>query len=392
MEFKGAAKRIDDIDLPRIAHRVGAGEDELHALIEVETSGKSFDSQGRSRILFEPHVFYRNLSGAKRDAAVKAGLAYPKQGTKPYGKESAQYPKLERAMKIDATAALKACSWGGPQILGENHEMIGYKTVQEMVEDFKADEENQINAMVNFIIASGLADDLNRIAKLKRPSTAADWAPIARTYNGPKYDMHDYDGRLAKSHNKWKKIPDTPWQPDTMTKYEIEAFQRQLQDALYTEVGNIDGKWGSRTIAATSAFQSDNGLPVTGEMNPETRAYILAHGAPKRHIAPERANATVASLEAAGTLPAAAAEAQKTVRLSWWQGLGGGAATLAWGVWEYVSPAWSAIAPYREDIGAVAPWLVTVVVIGLAFLMHQNSKKTVAAAVEAVRKGQDTGV
>lgn len=38
-------------------------------------------------MLFEPHVFYRLLGkGAKRDAAVSAGLAYPKWGMKPYAR------------------------------------------------------------------------------------------------------------------------------------------------------------------------------------------------------------------------------------------------------------------------------------------------------------------
>lgn len=64
--FKGRAKRLDDIDLPRIGHRIGVGEDELHAFMDVETSGGGFDPQGRPKILFEPHVFYRNLTGAKR--------------------------------------------------------------------------------------------------------------------------------------------------------------------------------------------------------------------------------------------------------------------------------------------------------------------------------------
>lgn len=39
MDFKGAAKRIEDVDLPRIGQQIGVGEDVLHALIEVETRG-----------------------------------------------------------------------------------------------------------------------------------------------------------------------------------------------------------------------------------------------------------------------------------------------------------------------------------------------------------------
>lgn len=33
--FKGEAKRLDDLDLPRIGARIGVGEDEIHALDDV---------------------------------------------------------------------------------------------------------------------------------------------------------------------------------------------------------------------------------------------------------------------------------------------------------------------------------------------------------------------
>lgn len=111
--FRGAAKRLDDIDLPLLGREIGVGEDELHAVIDVESRGKGFDSQGRPRILYEPHVVYRCASSkGQRDKLVAAGLAYPEWGEKPYGKESEQYGKLLKAMEIDETAALEGCSWG----------------------------------------------------------------------------------------------------------------------------------------------------------------------------------------------------------------------------------------------------------------------------------------
>ena len=38
----GRAKRLDDIDLPKIGAMIGVGEDELHAVIDVESRGTSF--------------------------------------------------------------------------------------------------------------------------------------------------------------------------------------------------------------------------------------------------------------------------------------------------------------------------------------------------------------
>lgn len=200
--FKGAARRLDDIDLPRIGSKIGVGEDELHAFMDVEAAGSGFDGKGRPKMLFEPHVFYRNLSGASRTAAVKAGLAYKKWGTKPYPKDS--YPRLEQAMLINEAAALKSASWGLGQILGENHRMVGYATPQAMVKGFMEDEELHLEAMVEFLISAGIDDDLRE----------HDWAAVARVYNGPGYRKHNYHGRMAAAFRKWQGVGDTPWTPD----------------------------------------------------------------------------------------------------------------------------------------------------------------------------------
>ncbi len=219
MNFKGRAKRLEDVDLPRIGHEIGVGEDVIHAIIDVEAPKAGFDPEGRPRILFEPHIFYRELGpGAKRDEAVRQGLAYKTWRKGTYGPESAQYGKLERALKIDETAALKSCSWGRSQIMGFNHLLAGYAAVQIMVREFCDDEDNHIEAMVRFlktrkIRGVSLDEYLRRIDRLKRPSTAADWAPVAEGYNGSAYATHDYHGRLAKAHNWWRLRPDTPWSP-----------------------------------------------------------------------------------------------------------------------------------------------------------------------------------
>lgn len=39
LSFKGRAKRLDDVDLPRIGHQIGVGEDEIHAFMDVEAAG-----------------------------------------------------------------------------------------------------------------------------------------------------------------------------------------------------------------------------------------------------------------------------------------------------------------------------------------------------------------
>lgn len=212
MDFKGAAKRLTDQDLPRIGAAIGVGEDILHAVMDVEAPKSGFDAEGRPRILFEPHIFYRELGpGAKRDEAVRQGLAYASWKAGAYGPESGQYGKLARAMAIDANAALRACSWGRGQIMGFNCKLVGYLTARAMADAFAASEATQVEAIVQFMVSKRLDSHLRKIDALKRPSTPDDWRPVASGYNGSGYATHNYHGRLSDRFNWWRNIPDTPW-------------------------------------------------------------------------------------------------------------------------------------------------------------------------------------
>ena len=198
MNFKGKAKRIDDIDLPLVGRLIGVGEDEVHAILDVESAGSGFDKQGRPKMLFEPHIFWRELGpGPKRDKAAAAGLAYPKW-KRDYPADS--YPRLAKAMAIDENAALRSASWGLGQIMGFNCRMAGFDTARAMVEAFKDDEDQHLRAMINFIRAAGLDDELRR----------HDWKGFARGYNGAGFAKNGYDRKLAAAFAKWQKIKDTP--------------------------------------------------------------------------------------------------------------------------------------------------------------------------------------
>lgn len=201
MNFIGTGKRLDNVDLPKIGKLIGVGEDEIHAVLVTETRGTGFDSQNRPIILFEPHIFHKQLKAHKPDLldkAVALGLAYPKWGEKKYPKDS--YPVLNQAIDIDLELALRSASWGLGQIMGFNHSMAGYPTAVAMVEAFKKDEEHHLEAMVKFIINAGLDDELRR----------KDWVGFARGYNGPGFAKNKYDQKLAANFAKWQKIKDTP--------------------------------------------------------------------------------------------------------------------------------------------------------------------------------------
>ncbi len=315
--------KIDDLDLPRIGGKIGVGEDIVHGVMDTEAGGKSTDSKGRMKALYEPHVAYRNSCGAVRKKLVAAGLAYP-NWKKGYPADS--YPRILRAMAIDETVALLATSWGFPQVLGENFALAGYETVQDMVLDFLKDEDNQLEGMVNFIKNAGLDDELRVLeAKLKRGEkiTADDARPFVRGYNGSGYAKNDYHTIFARNVNKWAKIPDTPYTPgapvvelpddlyDGKFHKEVEAVQKRLDELGYPEVGAVDGKWGTKSRAAILAFRADNGLPLDRAIDTALLAALMT--AAKREIAPARANATVADLRAEGAKDVAAADQTQVV-------------------------------------------------------------------------------
>lgn len=302
--FKGAAKPLDAFDIAMLAHRIDVSEDHLQAFLNVESRSQGFDRAGRPIILNEPHVFYRNLSGAERDKAVKDGLAYRKWGEKPYPKSSDdRYIWLHRAMAINETAALKSCSYGSTQVLGENFSMVGYETIQDMVRAFMDDEENHVEAMVKFILATGIADDMRE----------ERWATVARVYNGPGYKKNQYDVKMAREFAKLRGIPDSGWKSDEgkvdffiPTEDQLKAIQRRLSALGYKEVGWADGTWGTKSRAAVLAFRADHGLPLVPGVSEDMMAALMV-SAP-REASKERAETTAKELRDAGSRTIVAAD------------------------------------------------------------------------------------
>ena len=293
--FQGEARPLKEKDIPRIAHLIGTGEDEIRAFMEVEAAGSGFDSEGRPKMLFEPHVFYRNLSGDNRSKAVAEGLAYRSWGEQPYPSDS--YPRIKQAMEIDKKAALLSASWGAGQILGTNFSIVGYASIEQMVNSFMDDEEEHIEAMIKFILANSIDDDIR----------AHRWATVARVYNGPGYKKWGYHTKLAKAFRKWQGVPDIDWSPDQEDTdgpgiengEELKQVQRRLRELGYSETGAADGKWGTRTRAAVLGFRADKGLPIYAGVDDDLLAALMVSG--KREISPERRNATVEDLYEKGS-------------------------------------------------------------------------------------------
>lgn len=206
----------------------------LRAVMAVESRNSGYDARRRPLILFEPHVFYRNLSSWERDQAVRQGLAYKSWGQRPYPSGSdAQYARLAAAIKINEEAAYRSVSIGMGQVLGENYKIAGCKSAKEMFEQATVSEANQLKHMLGFIVGKGLRDELNR----------HDWRGFAGGYNG-RGQIEKYSKWLEREYNKWKRIVDKPRE---------ELDVQDLRDAGSKIISNADeAKKAVATVAVAA--------------------------------------------------------------------------------------------------------------------------------------------
>ena len=196
----------------------------VKAVIKVESRGRGFNREKEMIILFEGHIFWRELEkiGLDPSSMVKGNedILYKKPNYKYYNRP--QYPRLEKAKKIDEVAGLNSASYGMFQVMGFNHKLAGFDSVLEMVNSLSKSEKNQLEAFINFLKNTACYKDLK----------AKDWKAFARHYNGLMYDRNQYDIKLEKAYNNSKltKGVATPMDEETYTSiYALELEKAFLE-------------------------------------------------------------------------------------------------------------------------------------------------------------------
>lgn len=192
IEFRGAAKPCDNDDLIATAFHLGVSLAAFKAVLEVASGGSGFDQAKRPTAVFERHIFYHQLQDKRlRSKAVRAGLAYPRWGERPYPASSDEtYDEIRRAIAIDQEAALISTAWGLGQVMGYNYRLCRCRSVEHLVEEAMSSEAIQLYHMVSVILALGLSDEL----------AVLDWVGFAKGYAGPGYSRTAYDERLAQAY------------------------------------------------------------------------------------------------------------------------------------------------------------------------------------------------
>lgn len=298
------------LQIATFAGASGIPKSAMLADVEVETAGNPND------FLFERHIFHRELSArqpAKLAQAVKLGLAYPAWRPKTASDKGQYFDErsteermalLAKAKAIDEDCALRACSWGLPQIMGNECHEVGFPNAKAMVAFMASGGvPAHLELMVRFLKARNLISAMER----------KDWAYYALRYNGKGYKRNQYDTRLAAADKKWERrlpaleaAPAAEFPEEHLSGEQIKQVQIKLRQLGYAEVGNPDKRWGDKTGAAIWAFQKHEGLPTTGHYDDATRAALAT--AEPRPVPEVRAETSLDDLRAAGSTTVANAD------------------------------------------------------------------------------------
>lgn len=177
---KGKAAAITDADMAKLADDLQCHPADIEAIAQVESAGFGWFADGRMKILFEKHWFYKLIPDEKRTNAMKSGLARKNWispangGYKDQDKPDDRYKLLERAIKVDREAAFRSISMGKFQIMGFNHAICGHQTAEGMFNAFCESEVYQLSAFAGFLNTKGLVPAIR----------ARDFGRVEDVYNG----------------------------------------------------------------------------------------------------------------------------------------------------------------------------------------------------------------
>lgn len=233
----GAGRRASPQDFSRAAEALGCPVDTLRAVWQVEAAGHPFRADGSLERRFEPHKLAKPEGTWKTSRALSA---------------SQRERKFEVAFTRNPEDAMRATSWGAPQIMGFNASPAGFGSAGEMVEAMADDEAAQLQGFVALVLAW----------KLDGALRARDWKTFAARYNGDA-NVAAYAAQLEAA---WQALTGKA-SPVVLRSGDKGAAVRRLQQALGMPP---DGSFGPDTVKAVLAFQTAAGLPVDGVVGART--------------------------------------------------------------------------------------------------------------------------
>lgn len=208
-----APSLLTDEHFKYLANSFGCEPAAVKALNKQETVGAGvwkpdcgFDLNGLPKILFERHHFYAfTLPSAGKKTGEKtvhpyAGfpdICFPVAGG--FGPAGIhQYERFVTAARLDCDAAIKSCSWGAFQILGEYYDKCNCASPVEMANKFMESIDNQVKIFEVFM-KNVKPDAVKGLAGKK-------WENVAASYNGRRWKNKNpnYASDLEKYYNEFK--------------------------------------------------------------------------------------------------------------------------------------------------------------------------------------------
>ena len=200
-------------DISKAAALIGVEPCAVKAVLDVESGGSGFLPDGRVKILFEGHIFWRELKKRGMDPAPLASkfpnIVYSKWDKSQYKGGVREWERLNSAALLNIDAALASASYGLFQIMGFHYAACGFASVQAFVDAQKVSEATQLEAFCAFMRSQGHVPFLAK----------RDWAGFARRYNGSGYAANQYDIKLAKAYAKCKAARPETWVDETNAKF-----------------------------------------------------------------------------------------------------------------------------------------------------------------------------
>lgn len=177
----------------------------VKAVNEIESSGKGFLLSGKPKILFEGHVFWRELEKRGIDpntyyTNTTANILYKNWTKKNYLGGEAEHLRLQKAKQLGSDqrfidAANASASWGCFQIMGFHALSLNYSSIDNFIEKMYANEGEHLHAFGQFLKTNHLISYLQN----------KNWSEFAKRYNGASYKVNKYDTKLAMAYAKYSK-------------------------------------------------------------------------------------------------------------------------------------------------------------------------------------------
>lgn len=179
-------KKLTETQIALLGEKYGHEYAAVKAVTLVEGAGRGYDQKtGLILRQFEPHWFKRKKKDWQKDTKNTLWQANK------VSSQAIELPAYNSAYASDPNAAMQSTSWGIMQVMGFHFQLLGFKTVQDMVKFAEESEANQLELGLKFIKTN---------PKMDKALRNKDFETFAYYYNGEQFKKFNYDVRMEEAY------------------------------------------------------------------------------------------------------------------------------------------------------------------------------------------------